>query len=135
MRLVPRFPAPNQRDPERLRSPPEWRFSRLGADRLPGRPSGTLMPRVRHRSEAVDVDRGQLVGRRLKDRPVVVRLRELAPVGGRAAGGREGRRLERFTQMREDLPDRPRIADRMSAATGGCQQCEGQGWFRTGKTV
>ena len=40
MRLVPRFPAPNERDPERLPFPPEWRFSRLGADRLPGRPSG-----------------------------------------------------------------------------------------------
>jgi hypothetical protein len=35
----------------------------------------------------------------------------------------------------QDLPDRPRIADRMSAATGGCQQCEGHGWFRIGKTV
>ncbi len=40
-----------------------WRFSRLGADRLPGRPSGALMPRVRHRSEVVDVDRVQLVVR------------------------------------------------------------------------
>ena len=47
---------------------------------------GALVPRVRHRSEAVNVDRGQLVGRGLKDRPVVVRLDELAPVGGRATG-------------------------------------------------
>ena len=46
------------------------------------------MPRVRHRSEAVDVDRGQLGGRRLNDRPIVVRLHEFAPVGGRAASGR-----------------------------------------------
>lgn len=44
MKLVPRFPAPKQRRPERLRFPLEWRFSRLGADRLPGRPSGALIP-------------------------------------------------------------------------------------------
>ena len=44
-------------------------------------------------------------------------------------------RLERFATMREHCPDRPLIADRMSAATGGCHQCEGQGWFRTSKTV
>jgi hypothetical protein len=43
------------------------------------------MPRVRHRSAAVNVDHGQLVGRRLKNRPVVVDLDELAPVGGRPA--------------------------------------------------
>ena len=60
-------------------------------------------------------------------------LHELAPVGGRATSGRHWCRLERFAKMREDFPDRPRIADRNSAATGGCQQCEGQGWFRTGK--
>jgi hypothetical protein len=58
-------------------------------------------------SESVDVDVGQLVGRRLKNRPVVVGLNELAPVGGWPAGGSHGRRLERFAQMREDLPDRP----------------------------
>jgi hypothetical protein len=62
-------------------------------------------------SEAVDVDVGQLVGRRLKNRPVVVDLDELSPVGGRATGGRDWRRLERFAQMREDLPDRPRLGD------------------------
>jgi hypothetical protein len=42
VRLVPRFPAPDQRHPERRPSHPEWRFSRLGADRLPGRPSGAF---------------------------------------------------------------------------------------------
>jgi hypothetical protein len=73
--------------------------------------------------------------RRLKDIAVVMRLDEFAPVGGRATSGRDGRRLERFAKMRQDFPDRPRIADRMSAATGGCQQCEGQGWFRTRRTV
>ena len=64
--------------------------------------------------------------RRLKDCPVVMDLHELAPVDRRATGGRDGRRLERLTEVCENLPDRPRIADRMSAATGGCQQCEGQ---------
>ena len=85
MRLVPRFPAPNERDPERLPFPPEWRFSRLGADRLPGRPSGALMPRVGLRSEAVNVDHGQLVYPSLNRFAVVMSLDKLAPVGGRAS--------------------------------------------------
>jgi hypothetical protein len=51
------------------------------------------MPRVWQGSEAVNVDRGQLVGRRLKDCPVVMCLHELAPVGGRAASGGRIRRL------------------------------------------
>ena len=62
-------------------------------------------------SEAVDIDVGQLVGRRLKDCPVVVDLHELSPVGRRATGRRDWRRLERFAEVREDLPDRPRIGD------------------------
>ena len=62
-------------------------------------------------SEAVDVDVGQLAGRRLKDCPVVVDLHELSQVGRRATGRRDGRWLERFAQMREDLPDRPRLGD------------------------
>jgi hypothetical protein len=37
----------------------------------------------------------------------------------------------RFAEVHEDLPDWPRLAGRKSAATGGCQECEGQGWFRT----
>jgi hypothetical protein len=62
------------------------------------------MPSVRHGSEAVDVDCGQLVYPSLKDVPVIVRLHELGPVGGRPAGGLtpppswgdlEGRDLER----------------------------------------
>ena len=73
--------------------------------------------------------------RRLNRVAFVMGLDEFGPFGGRAAGGRDGRRLERFAEIREDFLDRPRIADRMSAATGGCQQCEGQEWFRTGKTV
>jgi hypothetical protein len=39
-------------------------------------------------------------------------LDELAPVGGRAAGGRHWRRLEWFTQVRENLPDRSRLSDK-----------------------
>ena len=62
-------------------------------------------------SEAVDIDVGQLVYPSLKDCPVVVNLHELSPVGRRATGGRDWRRLGRFAQMREDLPDRPRIGN------------------------
>ena len=69
--------------------PPEWRVSRLGADRLPSRPSRALMPHVRHHSELVDVDHGQVVYPSLEDVALVMRLDELAPVGGRAAGRRD----------------------------------------------
>jgi len=62
-------------------------------------------------SEAVDVAVGQLVGRRLKDCPVVVELHELDPIGVRYTGRRDGQRFERFTKVREDLPDRARIGD------------------------
>jgi hypothetical protein len=46
-------------------------------------------------SEAMDIDVGQLVYPSLKDCPVVVDLHELSPVGRRATGGRDWRRLER----------------------------------------
>ena len=59
----------------------------------------------------MDVDHGQLLGRRLKDVAIIRDLDELAPVGGRAAGGRDRRRFERFAQVREDLPDRGRVGD------------------------
>jgi hypothetical protein len=52
-----------------------------------GRVAAALMPRVRHRSEAVDIDHGQLVGRHLNRFAVVMRLDEFAPVGGRATSG------------------------------------------------
>jgi hypothetical protein len=68
-------------------------------------------PRVRQRSEAVDVDRGQLLGRCLEDVAVIVDLHELAPVGGRPAGGRERRWFERFAEVGEDLPDRSGLRD------------------------
>ena len=44
----------------------------------------------------MDIDRGQLVGRRLKDVAVVVGLDEFAPVGRRAMSGRDWRRFERL---------------------------------------
>ena len=59
----------------------------------------------------MDVDRGQLVGRCLKDVAVVMGLHELAPVGRRAASGRTRRRLERLAKMYENLPDVPWIGD------------------------
>jgi hypothetical protein len=59
----------------------------------------------------VDVDRGQFVYPSLKDVAVIVNLHELALVGGRAAGGRHRRRFERFAQVGEELPDRPRLRD------------------------
>jgi len=59
----------------------------------------------------VDVDCGQLVYPSLKDVAVVVDLDELAPVGGRAARGRHRWRFERFAQVDQDLPDRPRFGD------------------------
>ena len=49
--------------------------------------------------------------RRLKDGAVVMDLHELAPVGGRAPGGRDGRRLKRFAEVCQNLSDRPRLRD------------------------
>ena len=48
---------------------------------------------------------------RLKDVALVVDLDELAPVGGRATSGRDGRRLEWFAEVCENLLDRPRFRD------------------------
>ena len=50
---------------------------------------GASVPCVRHGSQAAEIDRGQLVGRRLKDIAVVVHLHEFAPVGRRPASGRD----------------------------------------------
>ena len=49
--------------------------------------------------------------RRLKDVAVVMRLDELAPVGGRPASGRDRRRFERFAEVGENLPDRSGLRD------------------------
>jgi hypothetical protein len=73
--------------------------------------AASRMPRVWHDSEAADVDHRQVFGRRLKEVAIVMILDELAPVGRRAASGRAWRRLKRFAQVREDLPDRPRLRD------------------------
>jgi len=59
----------------------------------------------------VDVDRGQLVWRRLKDVAIVMDLHEIGPVGGRPPGGRHWRRFEWFTQVREDFADGPWVGD------------------------
>jgi len=48
---------------------------------------GASVPRVRHRSEAVDVDHWQIVGRRLHCVAFVMGLDELGPFGGRPSGG------------------------------------------------
>jgi hypothetical protein len=45
----------------------------------------------------------------LKDCPVVADLHEFAPVVGRAASGRDGRRFDRFSEVHDDLPNRPRL--------------------------
>jgi hypothetical protein len=62
-------------------------------------------------SDAVDVDHGQIVGRRLKDCPIVMDLHELSPIDRLATGRRDGRWFERLAEMCQDLPDRPRIGD------------------------
>ena len=56
----------------------------------------------------VDVDHGQLVGRHLNRFAIVMDLHELAPVDRRATGGRDGRRLERLTEVCEGLTSRGR---------------------------
>ena len=57
-------------------------------------------------SEAMDVDCGQFVGRRLSHVAFVVDLHELSPVGRRPAGGRDGRWFERFAEMCQALISR-----------------------------
>jgi hypothetical protein len=47
----------------------------------------------------------------LKDVAVIVDLHELAPVGGRAACGRDRRRFERFAEVCENPADRSRLGD------------------------
>ena len=69
------------------------------------------MPRARHGSEAVDIDHGQLVGQHLNRFATVMNLHELAPVDGRAPRGCDWRRCEWFTQVGENLPDRPGLRD------------------------
>jgi hypothetical protein len=56
----------------------------------------------------VDVDRGELVRRRLEVVAIVMKLHEFAPVGGRPASGRDRRWLERFAEVRQGLNSRGR---------------------------
>ena len=74
----------------------------------------------------MDVDHGQFVYPCLKDVALVRGLDELAPVGGRASSRCERRRLERFAQVRQDLPDRPRLRNErdqpdITATTGALE--------------
>ena len=78
---------------------------------------GVSEPRVRHRSESVDVDHGQIVGRRLEECPIVMDLHDLAPVGGRAASGRHRRRLERFATSQSQRSSARASADVDDMAT------------------
>jgi hypothetical protein len=56
----------------------------------------------------VDVDHDQLVARHLNRFAVVMGLRELAPVDGRATSGSDARRLEWFAEVRAGLTSRGR---------------------------
>jgi hypothetical protein len=71
---------------------------------------GASSPRVRRRSEAVNIDHGQLVGRHLNRFAIVIDLHELAPVDRRATGGRDGRWFERFAEVYEGLTSNRRFA-------------------------
>ena len=101
-----------------------------------GRFSGCAQTRLesaRHAdgSEAADVDHRRVVRRRLDRVAVVMHLHELVPAGGRASGRGQRRRLERFTEMEQDLPDRRRVGDEGDeadvAAAGGAREREGFG--------
>ena len=62
-------------------------------------------------SERVDVDYGELVGGRLDDISIVMRLDEIGPIDRRSSGGRERGRFEGLADRLEDLPDRCRVGD------------------------
>ena len=69
---------------------------------------GASTPRGWRRSEAVNIDHGQLVGRHLNRFAIIMDLHELAPVSGRATSGRDGRRFERFAEVCQGLTSRGR---------------------------
>jgi hypothetical protein len=60
----------------------------------------------------VDVARGQLVGRRLEAVTIVMDLDEIGPVVWRPASGRDRRRLERLTEVCQDIPERSKLGDK-----------------------
>jgi len=76
-----------------------------------GRVAASLMPRVRHRSKAVDIDHGQLVGRHLNRFAIVMHLHELAPGGWWAASRRDGWRFQRLAEVCQNILDRPGLRD------------------------
>jgi len=91
-------------------------------------PHSGISRQVTSGSQRVDVDRSQLVGRRLKEVPVVVHLLELSPVGGRPASGREQRRFKRFAEVGEGLtshgrshPGFSRLRTSGSKGAGSCR--------------
>ena len=55
-------------------------------------------------------------------------LHELCPVGRRTTGGRDGRRLEWFAEVCDNLPDRPRFRDE-----GNEPDVAATRWARKGK--
>jgi hypothetical protein len=59
----------------------------------------------------MNVDHGQVVGRGLMKTAVILSLHQVIPVPGWPAGWLHDRRIERFTQMRQNFPNRPRIGD------------------------
>ena len=94
-----------------------------------GRVAASLMPRARHGSEAVDVDRGQLVYPSLKDVAIVMDLEELAPVDRRATSRRHRRRDEIGQPVAEDpVPGKTR---RKRLTAGGIHE----GAVRSGRRL
>ena len=65
---------------------------------------GASTPRVRRRSEAVDIDVGQFDGRRLEECPGFVSLHDLTPVGGREGRAAELETLEHLTPITPSTP-------------------------------
>lgn len=81
------------------------------------------MPCVRQDSEALDVDHGQLIGRRLEDIAVVMSLEKLAPVGGWTAVGCDRWRLKRSAKMGQNLADWARLRETDGfASLSGCSE-------------
>ena len=79
---------------------------------------------LRRLSKRVDVDRGEFVGRDLDDLYVVMHLDVFAPVGGRAASGRDGRPQG----CAGSHPQRQRQAARRTAPTGSVQHAARGQW-------
>ena len=121
MSRVPRLLGPTRRHPERLPFPLAVAFFRIrrGVSPKPAAWWLASILRVRRWSEAVDVDRGPLVSRRLKDVAVIMELHEFAPVGTRAASRRERRwfSVEPKRCKKEMAPSRWRAAAGASVVT------------------